>query len=254
MRLMGARAKYIVSDKHRFVYFVTPKVACTSIKAALTDLFDLDSAPYRFTLPNGTPSMRVHKLFDESDYQIHKNQLLAGLSKGEYRDYFKFTFVRNPWDRLVSLYFNKVDSSRKALRSDLNPRGIEGRFYPGMPFSEYIEAICRTPDKEANPHFRSQHLVICRQKGKKRIIADFVGRFENLEEDFSRVARQIGAPSLELQHRAKSHRRQAKSLSEFYDVKLRDMVAERFREDIEVFGYSFNGAHSLGNLGPGALR
>ena len=61
-----------------------------------------------------------------------------------------------------------------------------------MTFKEFAEAVCRIPDEESNPHFRSQHIVICDDGPGKGILADFVGRFENLEEDFGIVAKRLG--------------------------------------------------------------
>ena len=116
----------------------------------------------------------MHKLFNTSGRQIDRAELLAGLD-GEYRDYFRFAFVRNPWDRLVSCYSNKFSDMGKGLGG---PRQRAEEFSPDMSFAEFVEAVHATPDEEANPHFRSQHAVVCDPQG--RVMADFVGRFENL--------------------------------------------------------------------------
>ncbi|NIU87939.1 MAG: sulfotransferase family 2 domain-containing protein, partial [Nitrosopumilaceae archaeon] len=62
-----------------------------------------------------------------------------------------------------------------------------------------------------------------------------VGRFENLNEDFDHVSRQIGIET-KLPHVNKSSHSYYKS---YYNTKTRDMIAEGFREDIELFGYDF---------------
>lgn len=231
--------KYIVSDERRFVYFVVQKVACSSIKTALLPLFDVDVAPYENVLQDGSRVVKIHDLFGGSDHQIRRTRFVRRLNEGEYRDHFKFAFVRNPWDRLVSLYFQKVAGSGGIYTGpDLNPPGVEGRFYRGMPFAEYVEAVCATPDEVANPHFRSQRLVVC-PRNDGEVVADFVGRFEDLARDFSRVAERIGAPDLALPHRLRSAAREKRLYSDFYDARLRDLAGERFRQDIETFGYSF---------------
>ncbi len=221
------------------MYFIVQKAACSSVKTALLPLFDLDTVPYEKTLQDGSRIVKVHELFDGSDHQIRRARFVRRLEAGEYLDHFKFAFVRNPWDRLVSLYFQKVaGTGRNYEGPDFNPLGVEGRFYRGMPFAEYIEAVYATPDEEANPHFRSQHLVICpREDGE--VLADFVGRFENLPGDFSRVAEMIGTPDLELPHRLRSKARKKQPYSDFFDARLRDLVGERFQNDIETFDYSF---------------
>ncbi len=121
-------------------------------------------------------------------------------------------------------------------RPDLNPTGQE-RFYPGMPFNEFVEAVYATPDEQADAHFRSQYVTVCGPEG--RILADFVGRFENLREDFDVVAEKIGAPGLELPHRLKSRNRQNRHYSGFYDERLKRLVRERYQEDVDLFGYTF---------------
>jgi hypothetical protein len=233
-------SKYIVHDGHKFVYFVIQKVACTSVKTALLPLFEVDESPYWRTTPYGKPILRVHKLFDESPYQLRKDDLLEGLKRGGYAEHFKFAFVRNPWDRLVSCYAQKVATVPRLpelRRADLNPPGEDERFYPGMPFGEFVEAVHATPDEEANAHFRSQHPTVCSPEGQ--IMADFVGRFENLGEDFAYVAQKIGAPELVLPHRLKSKSRGSRPYTDFYDARLKRLVHERYEKDVETFGYSF---------------
>ena len=221
-------SKYIVHEGRRFVYFVIQKVACTSVKTALLPLFELDPSRHWDTNPAGERILRVHKLFDRSPYQIDRDELLGG----DYQDYFRFAFVRNPWDRLVSCYLKNLVDAQK----NLNASGQEA-FYPGMPFAEFVEAVHATPDEDANPHFRSQHVVVCDPDG--RVMADFAGRFENLRADFAHAAEEIGAPGLELPHRLKSPSRESRPYTDFYDERLKGLVAERYEKDIVTFGYSF---------------
>lgn len=236
--------KYIVSGEHRFIYFVVQKVACTSIKVTLLPLLDIDTAGedvtgYEVVSKPGAPDRkvrRIHKLFDRSEHQINKRALLEGLDD-EYRDYFKFAFVRNPWYRLVSCYSDKLREGGKGMWL---PDDAGASVYPGMPFDEFVEAVHAIPDGKANIHFRSQYQTLCNRRG--RIMADFVGRFENIQEDFARVAERIGLPGLELSHRLHSGNRRDRSYTEFYDDRLRDLVHERFQTDVEMFGYSFDGS------------
>ena len=211
-------------------------MACSSIKTALLPLFDVSTDGYKRTRPDGTTGLRIHKLFDASDYQIRRSELIAGLH-GQYENYFKFAFVRNPWDRLVSCHSQKLGPNGPGLKL---PTENDIELYPGMPFAEFVEAVHEIPDTEANPHFQSQHEVICGPGKDRTILADFVGRFENLRADFDVVARHIGgAQNLELPHILRSQRRQGRAYTQFYDSRLRDLVQERYQEDIEIFGYSY---------------
>src|SRR5829696_9353175 len=111
-----SKYKYIVHHDRRFIYLFIHKVASASVKAALLPFFDLDKEDPRFwqLSPDGTRFLLVHKLFSASAHSIHKERLLEGLDH-EYRDYFKFAFVRNPWDRLLSCYFNKFANKEKTI-------------------------------------------------------------------------------------------------------------------------------------------
>jgi chondroitin 4-sulfotransferase 11 len=246
---LGRQAKYIISDEARFVYFVEPKVACSSIKTALLSLFDLEAAgPVD---EDDASDLDVHRLFAGSGYQINKNQLARRMDRGEFREHFKFAFVRNPWDRLVSCYSDKVMDARRAGESPFRhvPSERGSRLYRGMPFAEFVETVCEIPDEGSNMHFVSQHRIVCGPAEDRSIMADFVGRFENLSADFAEVARRIGGGKrLELPHRMRSASRESRPYTEFYDDRLKDLVHERYREDVEIFGYSFAGTHSPASL------
>jgi hypothetical protein len=222
------------------VYFVIQKVACTSMKSALLPLFDLDPASFEVTRENGERLVLVHKLFDSSRWQLDRDKLLRRIDR-RYRGYFKFAFVRNPWDRVVSCYSQKIAVGRPLVpgrkRANLNPLGEEDRFYSGMPFAEFVEAVHATPDEEANLHFRSQYLTVCDAEG--HVMADFVGRFESLHADFAVVAERIGAPELELPHRLQSSSRKSRPYTDFYDERLKGLVHERYQKDVEIFAYTY---------------
>ena len=231
---------YVVSDRHRFVFLANHKVATTSILLSLLPLFDfenveredLDGGPT--FKHNGVPVGDVHGLYNECGAQLNKAHFLAGMG-GKYHDYFRFTFVRNPWDRLLSTYTSKLVQGGTGMRmgkyGDVSLRR-------GMSFKEFSEAVCRIPDEVSNHHFRSQHVTICDDGPGRAVLADFVGRFENLEEDFRLVAERIGLKS-DLPHAGGSKGKNSSSYRNFYDERLARMVGERYREDATLFGYSF---------------
>lgn len=169
-------SKYIVSDEHRFVYCVVQKVACSRIKTALLPLFDLDVAGSDLAREDGTTD--VHRLFAGSGYEISGEEFAAGMAAGRYDRHFVFAFSRGP---------------RQRGRPQVRPAGA-------VDFPEFAAAVCGIPDGRANPHFRSQHVGLLFAGEDRLMSALWVGRFENLAEDFAWVASKIGAPHLRLPH------------------------------------------------------
>lgn len=235
--------KYIVSEEHRFVYFVTPKVACSSIKAALMPIFSLDMEKYSFIDRQGRKLLRPHKAFDESPFQLNKKQYLD--RESDFRSFLRFGFVRNPWDRLFSCYRQKLIVRKKPDRKDNVPlKGSSANpkaFYLGMPFAEFIERVCEIPDKESDQHFRSQSNIFYARKPEERCLASFIGRFETLGDDFSKVMSQLGlSDRVTLGHTLRSRNRKKQPYTDYYDERLRRLVADRFSNDIRLFGYAFD--------------
>jgi hypothetical protein len=99
-----------------------------------------------------------------------------------------------------------------------------------MPFTEFVETIYQIPDDAADPHYRSQYVNLTAPDGA--LIPDFIGRFETLAEDFNYVVHKIGH-SAKLPHLTRSPDKRG----EYYDTRLRGLVAKRFARDFEILGY-----------------
>lgn len=161
-------------------------------------------------------------------YTIRRYQLI--FNETEFEQYFKFTFVRNPWDRLVSAFC--------FLRNGgINQR--DGRWaarHLGR-FDDFNEFVCRW----VNPRniYRGIHFVpqfeFLRVSDETPAV-DFVGRFENIESDFQQIAERIGLrPSLS-KHNSQSARQDYRA---FYSDEAAEIVANAYATDIDLFGYKF---------------
>ncbi len=224
-------AKYIVCGEPAFVYFIVQKVACSSIKTALLPLFPAIESEGKASLRDESFAYGVHDLYNRSGHQINQASLLAD----SYDRHFKFAFVRDPWDRLVSCYKQKIAPGGQGLFCyDYK----EVPLHVGMSFAQFVEAVHAIPDEEADPHFRSQYLTVCGEDPNAPIRTDFVGHFEDLDTDFARVSEVIGARELRLPHLLSSGSGQNRSFDGFYNSRLTKLVCERYREDAEIFGYS----------------
>lgn len=133
--------------------------------------------------------------------------------------YFKFTFVRNPWDKAVSQYM--LTRRRKDLREFIGMN-------EGDSFKRYLELIARREHVQWAP----QHRFVFDEDGRQ--LVDFVGRFECLEEDAANVFSRLGL-SAGLPH---AHATERLPVSEYYDREAVEMVLRRYARDIDVFGYS----------------
>lgn len=140
--------------------------------------------------------------------------------------YWVFSFVRNPFDRLVSCWHQKTQGSK--FHRAFGEFGI----YPKIPFPEFVEIVCRIPDEKSDQHWRSQayELLIA-----ERLIPDFIGRFETIVRGWKMVQKKI--PELpDLPHKNKSDHRHHQ---EYYTLDLKERVAKRYQQDLEVFNYDF---------------
>lgn len=135
-----------------------------------------------------------------------------------YERFFKFAFVRNPWDLLVSYYHWIVQS----------PSHGRQRRIRRMAFPDYV-------DYEIGRGKLLQKDFVCDRHGN--LIVDFVGRFENLHADFQQVCDRIGYTT-NLPHYKKTAHDDYRS---YYTDALARRVGEYFRPDIEYFGYTFDG-------------
>ena len=223
--------EYIVFDGgggvRPFVYFVVQKAGCSSVKRVLAPLFGLET-------PEGPTEvdrvMAVHDAFRGSGDQIPHGEFVRGLAEGRFRDHLRFAFVRHPLDRLVSCYLQKLSGEGAQGLSRYEFAGQ--RLRKGMPFAQFARAVCRVPDADSDAHFRSQHLTTHDAGGAP--LADRLGRFENLREDFEGISHDLGLPAY-LPHLFRSEGRGG--YGEFYNPQTRAMVARRYERDLRLLGY-----------------
>ena len=154
----------------------------------------------------------------------------------------RFTFVRNPYSRIVSCFLNKFqDRSRendpKAYRRMLNGLGLDIRRQPD--FLEFLNAVKEQPFGQMDIHWLPQTLVL-----KGFVAPAIIGRFESFKTDFSHILQQISGencPTIEDARKYYAHSYSTDAVSMVGRIigrKERELVTEIYEKDFEVLGYS----------------
>lgn len=152
-----------------------------------------------------------------------------------YASHFKFAFVRNPWDRLVSCWHNKViDQPKKRLFGD--------RIEDLKSFGAFVDFVAGQDLTACNRHYRLQ----CRLIDLDRV--DFLGRLERFSDDFRIVCNTLGLPAEEVEKVNVSNRQRDYRL--YYDDALAEKVATLYRRDITLFGYTYDPPGEMAPLPP----
>lgn len=185
---------------------------------------------------NANPSKGPSRL---AHLRAHEYVDCGHISKADYEHYFTFAFVRNPWARLVSEYLHKK------LDNKFNFKAFIFHHLPAQ--NDFCDAY---------RHIIPQTDYLLNDSGQQ--IVDFVGRFENLKEDFAYVCEQLALTEANLPHVnstssiRRSLERKARHLfrrekrvkchyTEYYDQETIEKVAELYACDIAMFGYTFDG-------------
>lgn len=212
----------LISTDPALLFIHIDKAAGTSIQCVLQPL-----APPRLNrrlrrrLVWLGPLNRVlgtHRLLEFPEH-VHAQTVKNCLPPAVFMALFKFAFVRNPWDRLVSRY-------SYLLRNTAHPRHA---FAAGL---KDFDAYLRWEIARGKMH---QYPYLCGARGEW--VVDFVGYYERLHEDFSRVCARLKV-SAELPRANTSTHQDYRT---YYTPATRDLVAKHFARDLELFGYEFDG-------------
>ena len=160
--------------------------------------------------------------------------------KRNFDRYFKFTFVRNPWDRALSAYrFLSAGGM-----NDQDERFRARHLAEYSDFSDFVRRGLTRPTVLGYYHFAPQHHFLC-APGQTRPGVDFVGYFENIRNDFKTVSRRIFGEERDLPHENRTGTGVAMDHREAYTDETRRIVGEVYAQDVAMLGYDFDNS-SLG--------
>ena len=206
----------LVSYHKKFLFVHIFKTAGTSI----TDSFARfcyrpgSSRPSNWMALLSTNWKKIHRV------PIKKHatalQIQAAMDREIFNSFFKFSFVRNPWDWQVSLYHYILDRPKNPGYEETKKMGSFRNFVFSRENLSFTQTSCLV-DESGN------------------LLVDFVGKFENLDQDFQSICHKVDI-SASLPHINKSKRT---DYQDYYDAETRDLTARLYAEDIERFGYTF---------------
>jgi hypothetical protein len=190
-------------DQFRCIFIHVPKTAGSSIARAL---FEVESrhVPY-FEYERANPK--------------------------KFRSYFKFGFVRNPWDRLVSAFF----FLRRGGMNELDRAWAEQNLAAYSTFDAFVREWLNEENIMSFPHFVPQSFYLADTQGN--LMVDFLGRYESLAADFAEVARRLGRVCTLPLYNKSEHA----AFATYYSADTREIVARVYARDIAFFNYHFDG-------------
>jgi len=187
----------IVNDKEKFVFIHIPKTAGVSLRKVMTGNL------------------------------VEPKHQYANNIKDKYKDYFMFSFVRNPWERLLSLH----------------TFGVKGGWIKHKNFKLWLlkkdwweaEETRFGQHEERLPHQR-RPMCDWLMNEDKEIVVDFVGRFEFLQRDVDVIRKKYNITIGSIPHLNRSNHQH---YSGKYDIEMEEFVAHHHKLDLETFGYTF---------------
>lgn len=197
-----------ISDKYKAIFIHIPKTAGTSIETVL----EVD--PYN---PNNLQHFSGNQLQHRTAMELKTNMMLPDQV---FNNYFKFTFVRNPFDRLYSEYLF------------LSEQGVIN-----LPFDNFanIDFLTRRdlPGFIVD-HTRPQSDYILDSFGN--VLVDYIGKFETLSTNWEVISERLNV-SKKLPHMNKTKR--DTGYRDMYGKKTREAVEKLYNKDLKIFKYHF---------------
>ncbi len=210
----------IISQSHKFIYVSGGKCATSSIHKYIESLSDVRQCD---------PARSIGE-WKKYDKHMPAKIMIKVTGKEIWEEYFKFTFIRNPYSWVVSSFFFmvKLGAFKMPKNKIMTMKNFQEthRYYQteqGRRFDDTIKV-------------RSQSAFICDVNGK--LMVDFVGRVENLESDWEYVCTKAKIP-----HKSLSTQNKSESSKNSYHIHYTDetkaFVERHWNNDIKMFNYRF---------------
>jgi hypothetical protein len=214
----------LISHKHKFITIDIPKTGSRSVRESLLPLSVIDI--------RGEP--KVDAQFYQHDGAIRAKKQFAK-NNWNWNEYYKFTIVRNPWQRYFSFFKYFKSYSEKYMRRDESINWCDPEVHQGKSCVKLFKnKDDQTALKSIILNNDSQESYYC--DGTGQVIVDHIAEFDNLQNEFVFLCNQAGIQTPSLQHSNKSSNQQ--NMHDIYNQELIDIVAEKEKSVIELKGYT----------------
>lgn len=215
----------IVSHAHRFIFFAVPKTGTQAVRQALS--VHLGPDDWQQHALYGQARLPIPALAAKGHGHLSVREVAPRIDRDTWDSYFKFGFVRNPFERFVSAYLFLFRNSQVAEQRE--PRRV----------AEGMKAAL------SRPKFRRRALIVPQSElltdADGRLALDHLGRHERLQADFDEIAQRLGLPPTPLPVRnATEHAH----YSHYYDDELKEMVGALYDQDLSRFRYEFESSRA----------
>lgn len=214
-----------ISHRHRFVFLAVPRTGSTTMRRVLDPFSDIRGVHYSrasrdFPFYNHISARDLKLIFERCGW--------------DWRAYRKFCVVRNPFDRVVSLYHHRLAPPAKRERGSSALYRIRNRltwwFFSPSSFAQFVEGIDQTRGlTKSIGHFAFTP--------SGETLVDDILRYERLSEDGPEYLRSLGLPAQDLELPNLNMSEGRRPHDEYYDAETRRRVAELYRFEIDHFGY-----------------
>lgn len=202
MRGRGVYSGY--ADRHRCIFIHIPKAAGTSV---------------------------AQTLFGEGSRHLRYSEYEQANPR-KFREYFKFTFVRNPWSRLYSAY----SFLKKGGMNEMDRTWAAEHLAGLSDFDSFVKEWVTPENIRSWIHFYPQHYFVCDDALNLKM--DFVGQFESMDCDIASVQERLSLPIQPLNRINVTHKSESSRVP-VYSEESEEIVRRVYANDIELFGYEF---------------
>lgn len=213
----------MVSIEKKFLFIHVPKTGGNSIQSLL-ERYSEDSIVTVGAHQDGIERFELSSLGGELSKHATLLEYKRSLQAALYKELFKFSVIRNPWERVASYYF-----SPHAGRTEWDAELAKNLIKKMHPLRYYI--LEGTIERKLGSGWRRLGIA-----GELDSNIDALIRFEHIEKDFAEVCERIGVPADALPRRNASKRN---SYKDYYSEELARIVRSKFAEEIEFGSYDF---------------